>query len=89
MFSIQYAYLILGCLLLSIWLGLFLYRKDIRREMMIISIAFGFGGLLAEYVYLKDWWQPLIITGTRIGFEDFLFGFTTGGIASVIYEVIF
>lgn len=89
MFPLQYAYLILGILLGIIWLALFLYRKDIRREMLIISTAFGIGGILAEHVYLKDWWQPLTITNTPIGIEDFIFGFTTGGIASVIYEVIF
>ena len=89
MLSIQYAYIVLGLLLLVVWLLLFLTRKDTRREMIIISIAFGIAGLLAEFAYLKDWWQPLTITGTPLGIEDFLFGFTIGGIASVIYEVIF
>ena len=89
MLSIRFTYLVLGLLLFVVWLSLFLFRKDIRREMLIISIAFGIGGILSEFVYLKDWWNPITITGTRIGIEDFLFGFTIGGIAGVIYKVLF
>ena len=89
MVSIKYAYLILGLLFLLIWIALYLFRKDVRREMIIMSIAFGIGGVLAEKIYLRDWWHPITITNTSIGIEDFLFGFTIGGIASVIYEVLF
>ena len=42
-----------------------------------------------EHVYTIDWWRPATITGTRMGIEDFLFGFWVGGISSVIYEEIF
>lgn len=89
MFPIKFAYMILSLLLSIIWIAMFVYRRDTRKEMLILSIAFGIGGLLAESVYLKDWWQPITITHTPIGIEDFLFGFTIGGIASVIYEIIF
>ncbi|MAH03767.1 hypothetical protein CMI39_03205 [Candidatus Pacearchaeota archaeon] len=87
--SYQYSYLILGILFLIIWFILFIWRKDIRKEMLFMSLLFGFAGLLAEIAYINDWWTPLTITNTSIGIEDFLFGFVVGGIASVIYEEIF
>lgn len=85
----QYSYLIGSLVLLVIWLALFAWRKDIRKEMIIISVICGLAGPVLELIYILDWWHPLTITGTSIGIEDFLFGFTTGGVAAVIYEVIF
>ena len=57
--------------------------------MITISIIFGIGGILSEFYHIQDWWQPLIITNTPIGIEDFLIGFFIGGIAAVIYEEIY
>lgn len=84
-----YTYLIGDLILLLIWLILFFWRKDIRKEILIISLIFGIAGPLVEIFYIKDWWKPLTITNTHIGIEDFLFGFFIGGIIAVIYEVIF
>ena len=41
------------------------------------------------YWWTKDWWRPTTFTGTVVGIEDFVMGFTTGGIMSVIYDLIF
>lgn len=87
--SYLYSYLIGDLTLLIVWFILFYFRKDVRKEMLIISLLIGIGGLFAETIYTIDWWQPLTITGTLIGIEDFLFGFAIGGIGSSIYEVIF
>ena len=84
-----YTYLLANIVELVIWLALFIWRKDIRREMLIMSFYFGMAGVVLEFVYTIDWWHPLTITGTRVGIEDFLFGFWIGGIAAVIYEVVF
>ncbi len=86
----QYAYLI-GCLgiLFPVWLAFFLYRKDLRKDMWTMSLLFGICGPLSEIWYLQDYWKPQTFTGTRIGIEDFLFGFFIGGIASVIYLEVF
>lgn len=85
----QYNYLICALGLFVIWILLFYFRKDVRKEMWIISILFGFAGLFVEGVYTSDWWHPQTITNTKIGIEDFLFSFGFGGIASVIYEELF
>ena len=89
MIDYQYTYIVGDMILLLMWGFLFIRRKDTRKEMLCISLIFGFAGLLAEYVYIQDWWQPITITGTKIGIEDFLFGFLIGGIISVIYEHLF
>ncbi len=87
--NLRYSYLLMGSLFLVIWLILFLLRKNLRKEMLTMSIMFGIAGILIERVYIHDWWKPLTITRTTIGFEDFLFGFVIGGISAVIYEFIF
>lgn len=85
----QYSYLIGSLLFILIWLVFFLWRKDTRKEMLIISLLFGIAGSLSQIIYIKDWWKPLTITATSLGIEDFLFGFSIGGIASVVYEHLF
>lgn len=85
MVSYQYSYLIGSLALLLVWLILYLWRKDVRREMLSISVLFGVMGLIIDPIYMMDWWNPL----RNLGIESFLFGFVTSGIASVIYEETF
>lgn len=85
----QYTYLIGILIGLLIWVFLFLKRKDTRKEMIFFSLILGILGPLAEIAYTKDWWQPLTITNTRIGIEDFVFGFIVGGVAAIIYSFLF
>lgn len=82
----EYSYLILAIIFLLLWILLFLIRKDLQREMLIISLAFAFAGPFAEIVYFKDWWNPITITSTFLSLEPFIIGFAIGGIASVIAE---
>ncbi len=90
MFSYQYAYLFGNLLVLfPLWLFLFIHRKDLRKEILIVSLLIGIGGPLSELWYLRDYWRPETFTGWSIGIEDFLFGFFIGGIASSIYEELF
>jgi len=89
MVNYQYTYIVMCLILIGIWLYFFLRRKDIRKEILSISLIFGLAAPLAAYVYIQDWWRPLTITGTSIGIEDFIFGFAIGGIASIIYTYLF
>lgn len=79
----------MGLVFLVFWLALFIWKKDIRKEMLIMSIIFAFAGPLADILYTQDWWHPSTLTNTPIGLEAFFVGFMIGGIASVIYEDIF
>jgi len=85
----QYSYLLTGLGFLLVWILLFIWRKDVRKEMILLSVIFGIVGLIAEPIHIQDWWKPLTITNTAVGIEDFLYGFGVGGIAAVIYEEIF
>ena len=85
----RYFYLIWTGLFFLIWLALFLHRKDLRKEMLFMGGLFGIGGILSQYVYLIDWWKPITIIGTLIGFEDFFIGVFIGGIAAVVYEEVY
>ena len=84
-----YAYLVGNMIFAVIWLILFLVRKDLRREMIILSLV---GGAIfpAALIYLPDYWYPEhIVGGFMLGIEDFLFAFLIAGIGAVLYEVIF
>lgn len=79
----------MGLVFLVVWLALFVLRKNTRKEMLVMSLVFAFAGPLADILYTQDWWRPLSLTNTTIGPEALLVGFMIGGIASIIYEVIF
>ncbi len=85
----QYSYFVANIPMLVFWLILFLWRKDVRPSMLLLSIIFGVVGVISEYTYTVDWWRPLTVTNTRMGVEDFLFGFWVAGVAAVIYEEVF
>lgn len=87
--NLQYFYIIWTVVFLLIWATLYIKNKDLRKEMLIMSLLFGVGGIISQYIYVVDWWKPLTITKTLIGIEDFLIGFGIGGIASIIYEKVF
>jgi len=84
-----YSYLIADLALMLVWFAFFCIRADLRREMLIMSGLFGVAGLFVQPLYMTDWWQPLTITGTAIGIEDFIFGVAIGGISAVAYEVVY
>jgi len=79
----------MGLVFFAIWLALFIWRKNTRKEMMIMSLIFAFAGPLADILYTQDWWYPLTLINTIIGPEALLVGFMIGGVASIIYEDIF
>jgi hypothetical protein len=73
-----------------IWALFFFVRKDLRQEMLVTSALIGVLSLVtAYYWWTRDWWHPATITHTRVGIEDFLMGFFTGGVMAAAYEVIF
>ena len=82
----------IGCLLLSIpYFCIFLKRKDLRKEMLIVSAILLPFAFLSPF-YIPEYWNPPYIFGYllpfKIGIEDFIFMFVIGGVASVIYEFI-
>ena len=84
----NYSYLI-GTLAVGVfWVHFFFVRADLRSPMLLLSFLFGIGGVLSAFIYIKDWWSPVTITGPGVGIEDFLFGFFFSGSVAMAYEVI-
>lgn len=82
----QFAYLVGSIIFLAVWLVFFFWRKELRREMLVMSFIAGFFTPLA-LIFLPDYWNPEHIAGKYpLGIEDYLFAFAIGGIAAVIYE---
>jgi hypothetical protein len=84
MAEFAYAYLVGTCIFGIAWLPLFIYRKDLRREMLVMGTIIGLLAPLWAPWFLVDYWSPAY--ALWFGIEDFLYGFFTGGIISVIYE---
>jgi len=81
-------YLVYSLLFMLVWLVLFVVRRDLRRPMLIMSIAVAPLGPLSEIWYLQDYWKPVTLTGTAVGVEDVIGGFAIGGIAAALYPVV-
>ena len=88
----SYAYLVLDCFLGLTWLAFFLIRKDLRRQQLLMSALTAPLSLTQVWFYIDyfrpDYISPVSIAGKPYGIEDLLFAFFIGGIASVLYEVV-
>lgn len=89
MLDYRYAYLIGDLILGLVWLIFFLLRKDLRKELLLVSFVAGFIGPFAQLYYTLDYWNPITIMGTKIGVEDFLFAFFCSGVAGTCHSVFF
>lgn len=82
------AYLVGGLILGLVWLLFFFARRDLRREVLSLSILAGIMGPVSEHFYRQDYWQPQYWFPASLRIEDFLAGFFLGGISAVGYEVV-
>jgi hypothetical protein len=90
----NFAYLFLTLPFLIVWLVLYLAKKSTRGEQLHFSYIGAVIGPLSEIIYFKDYWLPKSALFLNVGrfplmIEDVLFGFAIGGIAAVIFEVVF
>jgi Lycopene cyclase len=88
----MYTYLISTIPLILIWIWIFTHEKykNVRKEMLIMSLLTGFGFVLTSYYFwTMDWWIPETITGTIVGIENFIVGFAMGGIMAGTYDYLF
>ncbi len=84
----QHSYLLLGLAFLGVWLLFYVWRRDLRPKMRIVSTVTAVLGPVADTVYVQDWWSPLMVTDTAAGLEPVLAGFAIGGTASVLYQIV-
>ena len=87
-----YAYLALSSALFVAWLVLAAVRRDIRPEMVRVSVGTMFLGL-TEPLFVPEYWNPPTLgdLARRTGFdlESLLFSFAIGGIVFSAYHVLF
>jgi len=87
----RFAYLLLVVVAFLIWLLIFCLRKDLRKQMLVMS---GLASLLGitQLLYVGTYWTPeyaFPLDRIPIGIEDFLIcAFFYGGIGSVLYKVV-
>ena len=70
------------------WIIFFYLRKDLRKEMLIMSIV---SAPLAffDLLYVPTYWRPVTLFNFPVGIEGLLLSFFIGGIAAVSYAEIF
>jgi len=74
-----------ACLIACIpWIIFFIFRKDLRREMLIMSFLAAPLGLF-DFLYVPTYWIPQTYLNLPVGIEGIIFSFLIGGIASVSF----
>lgn len=89
MIEYKYAYLIGSLITLLIWATFFIRRKDLRKEMLTLSIITSF---LAptNILYFGSYWKPeFVLDIYNFGVESIIVCFAYGGICGVIYEFLY
>lgn len=80
----HYAYLGASVIILTLWLILFNHRKDLHREMLIMSALAAPLGLFDVW-FVSSYWQPITLFNVPVGIEGIVYSFSIGGIAAVLY----
>lgn len=81
----MWTYLAVDALLVIVWIILFFYRKDLRKQIIISSIAI-MPTIIYVYYAEPSYWHPPKFFSLSIGIEDAIGGFCLGGIGGVLYE---
>lgn len=84
----HYLYFLVDIVLSIVWLILFYFRKDLRKEMLEVSLFVGILTCAFAPFFIGSYWSPSTLFGTTFTIEDFLFGFFSAGICASIYEEI-
>ena len=90
--NIQYVWFVWSLLILLVWLIVFIVNKRIRREMLWASLWTAPLGL-SEPLFVPEYWNPPSVfnlaQNTGFDLESIIFSFAVGGLAAVLYELIF
>jgi hypothetical protein len=86
----EYAYFFGVLYLAALWLFLYWRMPQHRKTMIFFGLSLSWLGVMAEHIwFLKEWWHPPTITGTRIGIEDFLASVTHLTLPALLYKYVF
>lgn len=90
----RFAYITGDMILVLVWIILFIKRKDLRLEMLVMSKLSLFWIAISFVFFTQDFythvWRPEALNILHLPFgvlgEDILYTFAFGGIAAVLYE---
>lgn len=85
----KYIFLGISVGLAPIWIFLFYKRIDLRKRIIYTSLVGGIVGIISEYWYFRDYWQPPTVVQNFPYIEDFIFGFFIVGITLSISHFLF
>jgi len=85
-----FPYLIWSVFFGLIWIIAFLLRKDLRKEMLRISLIFAPFGLI-NFLFIPEYWDPVVVYKFfgLFDVESIMHMFFLGGLSAVMYEEIF
>lgn len=84
MINPKYAYLISELILFIPWLYFWKKYKKLHTQMLIVGGVCALVSILGSYFFWTiDWWQPLTVSGHKVGIEDLILGFLQGGVVTV------
>lgn len=83
------AFFVLTVFFAGIWMAAFLLRPDLRRPLLLVSLAIAPLGPVSELWFLRDYWSRETLTEAFIGIDDALFSFFVGGTLFAIYKLLF
>lgn len=86
----QYPYLIWSVMFGLIWAVVFALRKDLRKEMLYISLILAPLGA-TNFLFIPEYWNPVVVYKFFgiFDIESIMHMFFLGGLAAVMYEAVF
>lgn len=84
----SYAYTTIICFFATVWVVLFCLRKDLRREMLTMSLLAAPLGPVGDFFYQHDYYLLPILNGQYWWLYSLVCGFFYGGVAAVLYETL-
>lgn len=81
------AYLGANVIIAVVWILLYLNRRDLRKEMLVMSLC-ATPLALFDVWFVPSYWEPITLFDIPVGIEGFIYSFGIGGIASVMYAEV-
>jgi hypothetical protein len=83
----RFLYLVLGMIFLALTIAAAIWRRDLRRGIIVVALFGAVWGPISEYWFFRDYWHPGSVVGNPV-LEDVIYGAGISATASWIYKVV-
>lgn len=83
----RYLYLTLGMIFLISSVVVAIWRRDLRREIIVVALCGAVWGPISEFWFFRDYWHPQSVLGHPL-LEDIIYGAGISATAACIYKTI-